>query len=54
MAYDEGRAYARPMDFTGKAMKVFVYVAPRGFESDEELMSWVQSSLDFVMTLPPR
>jgi hypothetical protein len=31
----------------------FVYVDPDGFESDEELMSWVQLSLDFVMTLPP-
>ncbi len=31
-----------------------VYVGPEGFESDEELMSWVQLSLGFVMTLPPR
>ena len=49
-----GRPYARPMDFTGKPMKGLVYVAPEGFESDEELMSWVQLSLDFVMSLPPK
>lgn len=49
-----GRPYARPMDFTGKPMKGFVYVAPEGFESNEELMSWVQLSLDFVMSLPPK
>ena len=49
-----GRPHARPMDFTGKPMKGFVYVAPEGFESDKELMSWVQLSLDFVMTLPPK
>ena len=48
------RPAARPMDFTGKPMKGFVYVDPEGFESDEELMSWVQLSLDFVMTLPPK
>lgn len=48
------RAHARPMDFTGKPLKGFVYVAPEGFESDEELMSWVQLSLDFVMQLAPK
>ncbi len=48
------RPFSRPMDFTGKPMKGFVYVAPEGFESDEELMSWVQLSLGFVMSLPPK
>ena len=48
------RPSSRPMDFTGKAMKGFVYVAPEGFESDQDLMSWVELSLDFVMTLPPK
>ena len=37
---------------TGKPMKGFVYVSPEGLESDEELMSWVQLSLDYVLTLP--
>jgi len=35
-------------------MDGFVYVDPEGFESDEELMLWVQLSFDFVMTLPPK
>jgi TfoX/Sxy family transcriptional regulator of competence genes len=48
------RPHARPMDFTGKPMKGFVYVDPEGFESEEELMSWVQLSLDFVLTLSPK
>ena len=34
-------------------MDGFVYVDPEGFESDEELMSWVQLRLDFVMALAP-
>jgi len=40
MAYAQAmaRAYAWPIDFTGNAMKGFVYVAPKGFESEEELM----------------
>lgn len=31
-----GRPHAREMDFTGRAMKGFVYVPPDGIESDEE------------------
>ena len=48
------RPHSRPMDFTGKPMKGFVYVAPAGFESEEELASWVQLSLDFVTRLAPK
>jgi TfoX/Sxy family transcriptional regulator of competence genes len=48
------RPNARPMDFTGKAMKGFIYVAPEGFESDKDLISWVELSLGFVMTLRPK
>lgn len=56
MTFDQAldRPYARPMDFTGKLMKGFVYVAPEGLESYKELMSWVQLSLDFVLPLPPK
>ncbi len=35
------RPFAREMDFTGKPMKGYVYVAPAGYESDEALKSWV-------------
>ena len=46
------RPHARAMDFTGKPMKGFVYVAPQGFESDEDLAEWVQLSQRFISTLP--
>ena len=46
--------HARPMDFTGRPMRGFVYVDPEGFESDESLGEWVQRSLKFVFTLPPK
>ena len=42
------------MDFTGKPLKGFVYVAPQGFESDGALANWVLLSLDFVTMLPPK
>jgi TfoX/Sxy family transcriptional regulator of competence genes len=37
----------RPMDFTGKPMRGFVFVDSVGTGSDEELESWVQLALDF-------
>lgn len=54
--YEEAlsRSHARPMDFTGKPMKGFVFVAPEGFASDAALSSWVESSLEFVSSLPPK
>ena len=54
--HDEAMAqpHTNPMDFTGKKMKGFVYVAPEGYEADEDLAGWVQRSLDFVLTLPAK
>jgi hypothetical protein len=48
------RPHARPMDFTGRPMKGFVYVAPAGYRSDRDLKSWTQSGLDFVLGQPPK
>ena len=48
------RPFASEMDFTGKPLRGFVYVAPDGFESDEDLASWVGMSLEFVHSLPPK
>jgi TfoX/Sxy family transcriptional regulator of competence genes len=39
------RPHARPMDFTGKPLRGFVYVAPDGFASDAELDAWVGLAL---------
>ena len=46
--------HAREMDFTGRAMKGMVYVATEGFESDEDLASWVQRGVAFAASLPPK
>lgn len=48
------RPYAREMDFTGKPLKGFLYVSPEGFEEDEALQTWVELSLSFVHSLPPK
>ena len=48
------RPHARTMDFTGKPMKGFVYVAPEGIASDEELSQWVNRGVSYVGTLPPK
>mgnify|MGYP001076593929 CR=1 FL=1 len=48
------RPHTRKMDFTGKPLKGFVYVAPEGFESDSDMAGWVKRCRDFVATLPAK
>ena len=37
----------KEMDFTGRSMKGFVFVEPRGVDLDEDLDYWVELCLDF-------
>lgn len=39
------KPHARPMDFTGKPLKGFVYVDPAGLVSEPELDEWVAAGL---------
>ena len=43
------RPHARPMDFTGKPMKGFIYVAPAGVKSDKMLADWIMMAKEFVL-----
>ena len=43
--------HVRPMDFTGKPLTGYVYVAPAGVETPEALEKWVAAGTDFVATL---
>ena len=54
--YDDAlaRPHARPMDFTGRAMKGMVYVTPEGCRTDEALKRWVEQGLNFAATLPAK
>lgn len=55
-AYEEAlrQAHVREMDFTGRPLKGYVYVAPEGFESDTDLERWVSRSQGFASALPPK
>src|SRR5262245_9181577 len=46
--------HARVMNFTGRAMKGFVYVEPGGLRTTASLKKWLQLSLRFVLSLPPK
>ena len=46
--------HARPMDFTGKPLRGFVYVAPEGVAEDEDLAVWVERGVAFAGSLPPK
>lgn len=52
--YEEslGKPHVRPMDFTGRPMKGYVYVAPAGRRTDPSLRAWVTLASRFVAALP--
>ena len=41
------RAGSRPMDFTGRVMRGFLFVDPSGFDADEDLDFWISKALEF-------
>ena len=55
-AYEDALAkpHARPMDFTGRPMRGFVWVDAAGLRDDRALRRWVQRGLDFAGSLPPK
>jgi hypothetical protein len=42
------RAHVRPMDFTGRPLRGFVYVAPLGVARSDSLRMWVRKGVGFV------
>lgn len=46
--------HVRPMDFTGRPMKGYVYVSAAGLETEDDLARWVGLARAFVAELPPR
>jgi len=45
------RSHVRPMDFTGRPLTGYVYVAPPGVRTAASLLSWVEQGLGFSRTL---
>jgi TfoX/Sxy family transcriptional regulator of competence genes len=48
------KPHVRVMDFTGRPMKGYVFVAPPGFESETDLAEWARRTHRFVQSLPPK
>ncbi len=46
--------HVRPMDFTGRPMKNFLYVGPGGHRSAPSLRKWIKRAADFALSLPPK
>jgi len=46
--------HAREMDFTGRPLRGYVYVAPEGIRSPAALQGWIARATRFVSTLPPK
>ena len=46
--------HVRPMDFSGRPMKGYVFVAPGGRRSPAALARWVGRGAEFVATLPAK
>ncbi|MEW6543102.1 MAG: TfoX/Sxy family protein [Nitrospirota bacterium] len=44
--------HTRPMDFTGRPMKGYIYVSPAGTKSAAQLRKWLAKGLDFAASLP--
>ena len=45
---------ARPFDFSGRPMKGWVYVSPKGFSPEGALEDWVKRGADFASSLAPK
>src|SRR5262245_55472751 len=48
------RPHTRPMDFTGRPLKGFVFIQAEGLASDRQLRDWVSMALTFVRSLPAK
>jgi len=46
--------HARPMDFTGRPLTGFVYVAPEGFATSASLKLWLSLALKLATALPAK
>lgn len=44
--------HTRPMDFTGRPMKGYIYVSPDGVKTTVQLRKWLTRGQTFVASLP--
>lgn len=48
------KPHVRPMDFTGRPMKGFIYVGPKGYANATDLRRWIESGVSFVENAPKK
>ena len=55
-AYEDCLAlpYTRQFDMTGRPMSGWVMVSSKGYQSDNELKTWLQRGIDYALSLPPK
>lgn len=46
--------HVRPMDFTGRPLRGFVFVSHNGCKTDKALATWVRRAADFAASLPTK
>jgi TfoX/Sxy family transcriptional regulator of competence genes len=42
------KKHARPMDFTGRPLKGFVYVSSEGYQTAASLKKWIETAVKFA------
>ena len=50
----QSEPHVGPMDITGKVMKGWAKVSPKGIASDEDLKAWIDRAVKFARTLPAK
>ena len=48
------KQHARPMDFTGKPMRGFVFVSTDGIKSKKSLDVWIDLGIEYALKSPPK
>lgn len=48
------KTHTRPMDFTGRPMKGYVFVASEGYAEDSDLAEWLDLASEFTRSLAPK
>ncbi len=48
------KAHVRPFDMTGRPMKGWIVVEPQGLATEKALQTWIDRSLAFAKSLPPK
>lgn len=50
----QSEPHVLPMDITGKVMRGWALIEPKGIESDEQLKAWVNRAVKFARSLPAK